>query len=230
VFVVADYSQIELRVAAVVSGDAALLAAYVAGEDLHRKTAGTVLKKEQNEVTKGERRMAKAVNFGLLFGQGTKGLQRYAQATYGVTISLSEADKARRAFFHAYPGLSAWQTETRKAAERAGQVRTPGGRVRQLEGTGLATECLNTPIQGGAAEVLLATLALLEPRLVALGAVLVNTIHDELVVECNTDKAAEVAQAVEAAMVAGFRAIFPDGSTRDLVEARSGPNWAAAKG
>jgi len=230
VFVVADYSQIELRVAAIVSGDVAMLAAYVAGEDLHRKTAGAVLKKEPDAVTKGERQMAKAVNFGLLFGQGTKGLQRYAQATYGVTMSLSEADKARRAFFHAYPGLSAWQTETRKAAERAGQVRTPGGRVRQLEGKGLATECLNTPVQGGAAEALLAALALLEPRLEALGAVLVNVVHDELVVECNADNAAEVSQAVETAMVAGFVAIFPDGSTRDLVEALSGPNWAAAKG
>ena len=230
VFVVADYSQVELRVAAIVSGDAAMLAAYDAGEDLHRKTAGAVLKKAPGEVTKTERQMAKAVGFGLLFGQGAKGLQRYAKASYGVEMSQAEAEKARREFFKAYPGLSLWQTETRKAAERAGQVRTPGGRVRKLDGKGVATECLNTPIQGGAAEAMLAALAVLEPQLAGLGAALVNVVHDELVVECDPDNAGAVAHAVEAAMVAGFAVIFPRGSTRDLVEAHTGANWAAAKG
>ena len=168
-------------------------------------------------------------NFGLLFGQGSKGLQRYAQTAYEVDMTLAEAERARAAFFKAYPGLSRWQTETRRNAERAGQVRTPGGRVRALEGQrALATESLNTPIQGGAAECLLATLAALE--LDSLGAQLVNVVHDELIVECDPEQAGAVAAEVERAMVAGFLAIFPDGCTRDLVEAHSGPNWAAAKG
>lgn len=144
-------------------------------------------------------------------------------------MTLAEAERARAAFFKAYPGLSRWQTETRRNAERAGQVRTPGGRVRALEGQrALATESLNTPIQGGAAECLLATLAALE--LDSLGAQLVNVVHDELIVECDPEQAGAVAAEVERAMVAGFLAIFPDGCTRDLVEAHSGPNWAAAKG
>ena len=228
-FVVADYSQIELRVAALVAGDTAMLAAYEAGEDLHRKTAAAVLGIEPGAVTKGQRQMAKALNFGLLFGSGAKGLQRYAQTAYGVEMSLPEAEKARTAFFKAYPGLSRWQAETRRNAERAGQVRTPGGRVRPLEGQrALATESLNSPIQGGAAECLLAALAALE--LDSLGAQLVNVVHDELVVECDPDRAGAVAAEVERAMVAGFLAIFPDGCTRELVEAHSGPNWAAAKG
>ena len=228
-FVVADYSQIELRVAALVAGDTAMLAAYEAGEDLHRKTAAAVLGIEPGAVTKGQRQMAKALNFGLLFGSGAKGLQRYAQTAYGVEMSLPEAEKARTAFFKAYPGLSRWQAETRRGAERAGQVRTPGGRVRALEGQrALATESLNSPIQGGAAECLLAALAALE--LDSLGAQLVNVVHDELVVECDPDRAGVVAAEVERAMVAGFLAIFPEGCTRDLVEAHSGPNWAAAKG
>ena len=168
-------------------------------------------------------------NFGLLFGQGVAGLQRYAKSSYGVDLTATEAEKARTAFFKAYPGLSAWQKTTRRDAERAGQVRTPGGRVRTLEGNrALATESLNTPIQGGAAECLLAALAALE--LDSLGAALVNVVHDELVVECDPDRAGAVAAEVERAMVAGFRAIFPEGCTRDLVEAHSGPNWAAAKG
>ena len=225
--VVADYGQIELRVAALVSGDPAMLAVYEAGEDLHRKTAAAFLGKEPGAVSKAERQIAKGINFGMLFGSGAKGLQAFCKSSYGVELSLSQADKARAAFFQAYPGLSAWQRNTRKAAELAKQVRTPGGRVRALD-KNIGTECLNTPVQGGAAECLLAALAALDVD--SLGGRLVNIVHDELVVECAPEQAGAVATAVEDAMVAGFLAIFPSGSTRDLVEAHSGPNWAAAKG
>ena len=83
-------------------------------------------------------------------------------------------------------------------------------------------------MQGGAAECLLAALA--ELQLDSLNARLVNIVHDELVVECEPEQAGAVSAEVERAMMAGFLAIFPNGSTRDLVEAHSGPNWAAAKG
>lgn len=225
--VVADYGQIELRVAALVSGDTAMLTAYADGRDLHRQTAAAVLGIDPEQVSKEQRQMAKAVNFGLLFGQGAKGLQAYAKGSYGVNMTLTQADNAKAAFFKAYPGLSAWQTTTRQAAERAKQVRTPGGRVRALD-RNIGTECLNTPIQGGAAECLLAALA--ELQLDSLNARLVNIVHDELVVECDPEQAAAVSGEVERAMVAGFLAIFPEGSTRELVEAHTGPNWAAAKG
>ena len=225
--VVADYGQIELRVAALVSGDPAMLAVYEQGEDLHRKTAAAFLGKEPGAVSKAERQIAKGINFGMLFGSGAKGLQAFCKSSYGVELSLSQADKARAAFFQAYPGLSAWQGQTRKAAELAKQVRTPGGRVRGLD-KNIGTECLNTPVQGGAAECLLAALAALDVD--SLGGRLVNIVHDELVVECEPEQAGAVSAAVESAMVAGFLAIFPSGSTRDLVEAHSGPNWASAKG
>lgn len=224
--VVADYGQIELRVAALVSGDPAMLAVYEQGQDLHRKTAAAFLGKEPGEVTKAERQIAKGINFGMLFGSGARGLQAFCKSSYGVDLSLTQADKARAAFFAAYQGLSAWQKQTRQAAERAKQVRTPGGRVRALD-RNIGTECLNTPVQGGAAECLLAALAALDVD--SLGGRLVNIVHDELVVECDPEQAGAVSAAVEAAMVAGFLAIFPSGSTRDLVEAHSGPNWAAAK-
>ena len=225
--VVADYGQIELRVAALVSGDPAMLAVYEQGQDLHRKTAAAFLGKEPGDVTKAERQIAKGINFGMLFGSGTKGLQAFCKSSYGVDLSLAQADKARAAFFQAYPGLSAWQKQTRHAAELAKQVRTPGGRVRALD-RNIGTECLNTPVQGGAAECLLAALAALDVD--SLGGRLVNIVHDELVVECEPEQAGAVAAEVERAMVAGFLAIFPNGATRDLVEAHSGPNWAAAKG
>jgi DNA polymerase-1 len=204
-----------------------MLAVYEQGEDLHRKTAAAFLGKEPSAVSKAERQIAKGINFGMLFGSGAKGLQAFCKSSYGVDLSLAQADKARAAFFAAYPGLSAWQKQTRKAAELAKQVRTPGGRVRGLE-KNIGTECLNTPVQGGAAECLLATLAALDVD--SLGGRLVNIVHDELVVEAAPEQADAVSAAVEAAMVAGFLAIFPSGSTRDLVEAHSGPNWASAKG
>lgn len=225
--VVADYGQIELRVAALVSGDSAMLTAYEQGQDLHRKTAAAVLGIEPEAVSKAQRQMAKGVNFGMLFGSGAKGLQAYCKSSYGVEMTLSQADNAKSAFFKAYPGLSAWQTATRQAAERAKQVRTPGGRVRPLD-KNIGTECLNTPVQGGAAECLLAALATLQ--LDSLNARLVNIVHDELVVECEPEQAGAVMAEVERAMVAGFLAIFPEGATRDLVEAHTGPNWASAKG
>ncbi len=160
--VVADYGQIELRVAALVSGDSAMRAAYEQGQDLHRKTAAAVLGIEPGAVTKGQRQMAKAVNFGLLFGQGAKGLQAYAKASYGAELSQREAEKARAAFFTAYPGLRRWQEQQQEQARFAKQVHTPGGRCRGLDGDRqLATASLNTPIQGGAAECLLAALAAL---------------------------------------------------------------------
>jgi DNA polymerase-1 len=230
-FVVADFGQIELRVAALVSGDAAMLQAYADGEDLHRKTAAAVLKVAPEAVSGEQRRMAKAVNFGLLFGQGARGLQRYAKASYGVNMTEATAKRARSAFFAAYPGLARWQKRQQEAAARAGQVRTPGGRVRPLEGDRqMATASLNTPIQGGAGECFLASIAALEPELDSLGAVLCNVVHDELVVECPEDRAKDTKAAVERAMVEGFLSVFPDGSTRDLVEAHAGRNWAEAKG
>ena len=94
----------------------------------------------------------------------------------------------------------------------------------------MATASLNTPIQGGAGECFLAAIAALEPELDKLGAVLVNVVHDELVVECPEDRAEDTKAAVERAMVAGFLSVFPEGSTRDLVEAHAGANWAEAKG
>ena len=229
VFVVADYSQMELRVAALVSGDSAMLAAYEAGEDLHRKTVAAVLGIEPGAVSKAQRQTAKGVNFGMLYGSGPKGLAGFCKSKYGVDLSIAQAEQAQAAFFQTYPGLSRWQKRTRKQVEQLMQVRTPGGRICDLSGNkSWATECLNYPSQGGAAECLLAALAALE--LDSLNARLVNVVHDELVVECEPEQAGAVAAEVERAMVAGFLAIFPGGCTRDLVEAHSGLNWAAAKG
>ena len=232
VLVVADYSQIELRVAALISGDRNMLDAYAQGRDLHKMTAAAVAGTPPDAVTPDQRQAAKAVNFGLLYGQGAEGLARYAKTTFGVDLSLEEAQAARIAFFNAYPGLKRWQRHTSNRARGTQQAVTPGGRIRDFttEQRGYRyTEALNTPIQGGAAEVLLAALARLQMHLADIDAQLVNIVHDEFVLEVTEADADRATTAVEAAMVEGMLEIFPDASTVSLVDACIGSNWAAAK-
>jgi DNA polymerase-1 len=232
VLVVADYGQIELRVAALVSGDRNMLSAYARGLDLHRKTAAAVAGVPLSSVTAEQRQAAKAVNFGLLYGQGAEGLARYAKATYGVAMTKQDATRARDAFFNTYPGLRRWQQETARNAERTLMVATPGGRIRDFSkesGGYRYTEALNTPIQGGAAEVMLAALGRLEDHLCGIDAKLVNVIHDELVLEVSRSDASRARAAVEKTMVEGMLAIFPAAGTLNLVQAHVGANWAEAK-
>ncbi len=106
VLVKADYSQIELRIAAKISGDERMLEAYERGNDLHAITAKGITGRD--EVTKEQRKLAKAVNFGLLYGQGAEGLRNYARGSYGVEMGLEEAQRYRKRFFQTYPGIKAW--------------------------------------------------------------------------------------------------------------------------
>jgi len=234
--VVADYGQIELRAAALVSEDQAMLAAYRDGIDLHMTTAAAVSGKPIADLDrKGpERQLAKAVNFGLLYGQGANGLARYAAASYGVTMSVAEAAAAQAAFFQAYSDLHRWQRRSGDAARLTRRLATRGGRTlaRPADARPFSyPESLNFPIQGAAAEVLLACLARLDPLLRPLDAKLVNAVHDELVLEVADADVAPATAALTEAMVGGFLDIFPEADfmTSDLVEARAGIDWAAAK-
>ena len=111
VLIVLDYVQIELMVAAFLSGDPEMLSAIKVGLDLHRQTAALILGLALESVTKTHRQTAKAVNFGLLFGQGAAGLVNYARANYGVILSLDEAERFRKRFFAHYTGLKAWHSQ-----------------------------------------------------------------------------------------------------------------------
>src|SRR5262249_16781612 len=97
--IVADYSQIELRIGAYFASDQVMLEAFEARKALHRATAAVVLSKSLEAVTKEDRQLAKAVNFGFLYGQGPKGFQQYARTDYGIVLSLEEAAKLRNRFF-----------------------------------------------------------------------------------------------------------------------------------
>jgi DNA polymerase-1 len=214
VLVKADYSQIELRIAAKVSGNEALLGVYQRGEDIHVLTAQRVLGGE--EVTPEQRQLAKAVNFGLLYGMGVNGFRSYAKSNYGVELKEAEAGRYREAFFEAYPGLGAWHYRTgcenwSHHTGRGGpaETRTLAGRRRlfaresvQKKIHGQVRERLNSPVQGTGADGLKLALALLwERRDQCPGAFPVLVVHDEIVVECDQAQAVTVADWLKAAMM-----------------------------
>ncbi len=206
VLVKADYSQIELRIAAKISGDERMLEAYERGDDLHSITARGITGKE--EITKEERKLAKAVNFGLLYGQGAEGLRNYARGSYGVEMSLEDAWRYRQRFFQTYPGIKAWhEREWDELKWGNTETRTLTGRRR----TGIRSfnERVNSPVQGTGADGLKLALALLhERRDECPGAVPILVVHDEIVVECREDRADRVQVWLEGAMKEGMEAVL----------------------
>jgi DNA polymerase-1 len=198
VLIKADYSQIELRIAAKVSGDKALLEAYRQGEDLHARTARSVLGIQ--EVTKQDRQLAKALNFGLVYGMGHRGFRKYAKSQYGLDLSEDDARRYRNAFFKSYPGLAAWHRQVR--TRRAKETRTQAKRRRLLNSRTPDTQRLNTPVQGTGADGLKSALGLLwERRDQAPGAFPVLAVHDEIVIEADAAQADAGAAWLKKAMV-----------------------------
>ena len=150
VLVVADYSQIELRIAAKISREERMLAAFANGEDIHTITARSLTGRE--EVTKQERKLAKAVNFGLLYGMSPGGLRSYARASYGVEMTKKEAERYWREFFETYPGLRAWHDREYRQLKKHGSTETRTLTGRRRTGVTKLTERLNSPVQGTGAD------------------------------------------------------------------------------
>ncbi len=220
VLVKADYSQVELRIAAKVSGDKAMLEAYQRGIDLHTLTAQKVM--GITEVTKQHRQLAKAVNFGLLYGMGAKTFQLYALSNYGLTLTPEQAEQYRSAFFAAYPGLVRWHRQAGRTGKNAIETRTLAGRRRC--GVARFTEKLNTPVQGTGADGLKLALALLwERRAEVPGAFPVLAVHDEIVVECDQDQAPTVADWLKRAMVDAMAPLIDPVPVE--VEVKTAPTW-----
>jgi len=196
--VIADYSQIELRVAADLAHDSRMMDAYSRNEDLHRLTASLVSGRPLAEITRQERQAAKAVNFGLIFGMGAKGLQAYASGTYGVSMTLEEAVRFRERFFDAYTGIASWHRQLRSHPPT--ESRTVSGRRHVYgESPGLAG-LSNTPVQGSAADILKQALGLLVDALASTDAFLVAVIHDEIIIEAGEGEAADIAILLKSTM------------------------------
>ncbi|MCK5787245.1 MAG: bifunctional 3'-5' exonuclease/DNA polymerase [Candidatus Sabulitectum sp.] len=220
--IIADYSQIELRVIAQISGDSRMIEAYTNGEDLHKLTAALVLQKEISVITKKERQSAKAVNFGLVFGMGAAGLKSYAIGTYGVEMSLNEAEVFKKRFFAGYKGIEAWHEEIKH--KKPGSSRTLAGRKHTYSDDSGMSGRYNTPVQGTAADILKNALGMLYQALKDTNTSIVAVIHDEIVLECDETIAQETALLLRNTMEAAGSRYMKDVPV--VAEASIAENWA----
>lgn len=199
VLVKADLNQMELRVLAAITEDENMLEIFRHGEDIHIKTAEAITRRK---VKKGdpERQRAKAVNFGLSFGMGAKRFLEMARNDYGVEMTLREAKEAKRKLLEVYPSIGRWhQREAEECNKGNFETHTLMGRRRVVEpdyeGEPKFTERLNAPVQGTAADILkLAMARLWESREDYPSALPILTVHDEVVIECDAERAPETAQ------------------------------------
>ena len=230
VLLVADYSQIELRILAHIADEKALIDAFAAGEDIHRATAAIVLGVAPELVTSEQRRAAKTINFGILYGMSAFGLSQELQ------ISTKEADKFISAYLGQYPGVKRYMEETLESAEKEGKVETLYGRVRWLPDIrsknwnlreNARRMAINARIQGTAADILKLAMIAVDRRLrdEQPGAHLLLTVHDELVLEVPEEQAEAVAGIVKAEMegVADLKVPL-------VVDTGWGQSWYEAKG
>ncbi|MYL84396.1 DNA polymerase I [Desulfovibrio aerotolerans] len=208
--VAADYSQIELRVLAHLSREPALLDAFANGADIHARTAALLFDKEQAAVAPDERRQAKTINFGLLYGMGPQKLSR----DLGIKLDVAKAFIAR--YFERLPGLSAFYDGIVESAKAQGFVTTLAGRRRLLPDIRSANsqlasqarrQAINTVVQGGAADIIkMAMLAAAgDPELARGQATLVLQIHDELLLETP----GETAQAAGERLAGLMAGVYP---------------------
>ena len=202
--VIADYSQIELRILAEFSGDDAFINAFKSGADLHKVTAAQVFGVSTDQVTKEQRDFAKRLNFGVVYGIGA---QRFSIMT---GVGVSDAEDILRRYFGTYKKLDSYLRDSANRAVDEKQARTGSGRLvkfnydpsdrQQVSMT--QRNGKNAPIQGTSADILKRALRLLSDELRETSAQIVNIIHDEIVVEVDEGEAEAVAEKVEHAMVA----------------------------
>jgi DNA polymerase-1 len=228
--VVADYSQIELRLMALLSQEPALLDAYHRGEDVHRVTAATVAGISPEEVTKRQREHAKATNFGIMYGLSAFGLSEQ------VDIPVEEAKAFIDAYFAKYPKVREFRERVIAQAARDGYVTTLFGRRRavpELRSSNFRLRSLgerlavNTVLQGTAADIIKVAMVTVSRELArrTLGSRLVLQVHDELVLECPDAEVEECVSMLRDAMCGAY-----DMDPALDVEVGVGADWVAAKG
>jgi DNA polymerase-1 len=227
-FVIADYSQIELRLVADVSGDKMLRDIYLKGEDAHQRTASIISACSMDAVTKDQRQMAKPVNFGLMYGMGWEKLILYAMTNYGVALSPNQAKQFHSRYFEAYSGVQAWHSRVIRDGKRTGISHTKAGRLRYLDPQKAFNEFYNTPIQGTGADGLKASMPLVYKRIKQYeGRVrMVHMVHDEICLEVQDDPDLLLAAKhdLESSMVEGMQPLIK--SVPVLVEGGVGESWA----
>ncbi len=232
--VAADYSQVELRIAAHFAKEKFWIEAFKRGEDIHAATASAVFGAPLDKVTKEERRNAKAINFGLLYGMGAFSLAK------NTGLTLGEAEEFMQKYFAELPGVKRYLEETKRKAAAEGYVETLLGRRRYfpiLTRPGATREdhvfraraereAINSPVQGTAADIIkIAMLRLAKelPRKVP-SAQMILQVHDELVFECDAGDVEKVAALAKKIMEGAFKLDAPL-----AVDVRAGKNWEEMK-
>jgi DNA polymerase-1 len=200
--VIADYSQIELRILADFSDDQKFIEAFVSGEDFHTATAAQVFGIKPNEITTDQRSFAKRLNFGMVYGIGAS---RLAMMT---GLSQSETENMMRKYFGTFSGLDAYLREAGRRVISERTARTASGRLLRLrfdendrqQVSSAKRYGVNMPIQGTSADILKRALRLLHDDIRGTSAKLVNIVHDEIVVECDAAEAESTAEKLTSAM------------------------------
>ncbi|MBL6618966.1 MAG: DNA polymerase I [Flavobacteriales bacterium] len=228
VLLAADYSQVELRIVAALSGDRGLCQAFLDGADIHTATAAKVFGVAPEDVDRGQRSQAKAVNFGILYGQGAFGLAENLQ------IPRREAKAIIEAYFAEFPDLKAYQTELVEKAREMGYVETILGRKRWLPDITSANavvrgfaerNAVNAPIQGSAADIIKVAMIRIHKALQEEGhrARMILQVHDELVFDVPRDEVDAVTQLVRTHMEQAVELAVPL-----EVEVQTGSDWLEA--
>jgi DNA polymerase I-like protein with 3'-5' exonuclease and polymerase domains len=236
-FVTGDLAQVELRVAGLISEDKVILGKYEQGLDLHRYMAAQMARKPESEVTKHERTGAKGVNFGLLFGQGARGLVEYVRKTYKVEMTLAEAALAKAAFEKAYPDLRLWQKAIVRHTNKYDESETVHSRLtrhysgadhyRSGEYRDIYSHSMNFPIQGTAAEILQLAIIYADQH-ASEGIRVSHHVYDELCLVCPDEKVMEAAYLLRDSFRYGYRTVFPGCNVTGIIEVGAGKNWAEA--
>jgi len=222
----ADYSQIDLRALAHLSGDRDLVQAFKDDEDIHAATASKVYGVEQREVTPDMRRNAKVVNFGVVYGMSDYGLE---QAT---DFTRTEASQFIQAYFNQYPGVRAWLDKTKEAARREGYVTTLLGRRRYMADINSTNRqvreaaermAINAPVQGTSADIIKVAMLRIheEMRRNNMKSAMLLQIHDELLFEVPPDEFDSLCHIVRDLMPTAVEMAVPL-----KVDLKAGPNWA----
>ena len=240
-FLEVDHSQIEIRIAADISGDPEMMSAFLHKKDIHRITASVMLGIKAKDVTKEQRQKAKAVNFGLLYGMSPQGLVDYALNDYGVVLTLAEAKAYRRAFFKTYRVYRTWQIKLLSKARRDGFVNSYwlGNVCRRRWVYDLGSDhggkrghadrvVYNTPVQGGASEYTLRNMVVLH-KLIRDGKLkyvtaMIGTVHDSIWFSVKKAHVKKAFMEIAKVMVS-----FPTNGVPLEVEGKAGPSLGDLK-
>jgi len=208
-FLQADYSQVELRVAAMLADEKRMIRQFLNGEDIHMLRAMKQTKKLAEDVTKEERKRAKPVSFGYLYGMGANKFVSYCFDNYGIKITQKEAEADRAGFFEDYPGLRPWHERQRRLARKYQRVNSPIGRVRHLPDIESADEdvrqeaerqAINSPVQSFASDLMLSALIELHGRMDPTECFIVGTVHDSILFQVQEDRATDYAYLIKSVM------------------------------